>query len=220
MAIGYILHIAQKCLDNTEWQGQGFVCAIGDAPKSPYNVWESTLTGREFPYEQVMDFWLEKQYEDVQGRFDAVMECVLDCAAQYRITGLLTDYNCSELCFFEDGEMTCKSDFIRQWCEGRGRYSISSHTEKRPFPAILDNAKVLYYTDRGDYGAVYWDNGTIAEQISYLAVCIYDSGHGAYLFGCNDSFDVVADSLCDSVEECLKAAFFPALNENVQWNKR
>ena len=48
------------------------------------------------------------------------------------------------------------------------------------FPNILDNAIVYFYTQKGDYGSVFYDNGKI-ECIHYLAICSYDNKE-YYLF--------------------------------------
>ena len=69
------------------------------------------------------------------------------------------------------------------------------------FPNILDNAIVHFYTQKGDYGSVFYDNGKI-ECIHYLAICSYDNKE-YYLFHCNNKFEVIADYLFDSIEECM-----------------
>ena len=38
------------------------------------------------------------------------------------------------------------------------------------FPNILDNAIVYFYTQKGNYGSAFYDNGKI-EYIHYLAIC-------------------------------------------------
>jgi len=57
------------------------------------------------------------------------------------------------------------------------------------FPNILDNATVYFYTQKWDYGSVSYDNGKI-EYIHYR----------------NDKFEVIADYLFDSIEECKDMA--------------
>ena len=56
------------------------------------------------------------------------------------------------------------------------------------FPNILDNAIVYFYTQNGNYGSVSYDNKEY------------------YLFHCNDKFEVIADYLFDSIEECKEIA--------------
>ena len=65
------------------------------------------------------------------------------------------------------------------------------------FPNILDNAIVYFYTQNGNYGSVSYDNGKI-EYIHYLAICSYDNKE--YYF------EVIADYLFDSIEECKEIA--------------
>ena len=48
------------------------------------------------------------------------------------------------------------------------------------------------------------DNGKI-EYIYYLAICSYDNNQ-YYLFHCNNKFEVIADYLFDSIEECKSIA--------------
>lgn len=75
------------------------------------------------------------------------------------------------------------------------------------FPKILDGAEVLYYTPNNNYGEVYWDNGEIAHYIKYLAICKYPNHDDEfYLFCCDECYDVVADSLWNSIEMCMSAA--------------
>ena len=72
------------------------------------------------------------------------------------------------------------------------------------FPNVLDGAFVYFYTQKGNYGSVFYDNGKI-EYIYYLAICSYNNQY--YLFHCNDKFEeVIADYLFDSIEECKNMA--------------
>ena len=47
------------------------------------------------------------------------------------------------------------------------------------FPNILDNAIVYFYTQKRNYGSVFYDNGKI-EYIHYLAICSYDNNEYTY----------------------------------------
>ena len=84
------------------------------------------------------------------------------------------------------------------------------------FPAMLDNAKVLYYTPAGDYGAVYWTTGKIAEHIVYLAICRYPVGSEYYLFGCNAEYEVVSDIPFDNIPACMNAARL-SIQAEISW---
>ncbi len=86
------------------------------------------------------------------------------------------------------------------------------------FPRELDNAKVLYYTDKGDFGAVYWAGGqAVADYVSYLAICAYPNDTAVYLFHCDENLEVVADDCLDSIERCLQVG--RDINPNVVWHK-
>ncbi len=88
----------------------------------------------------------------------------------------------------------------------------------RDFPRELDNAQVLYYTEPGDFGAVYWAGGqAVADYVSYLAICVYPGDHTVYLFSCDKNFEVVADSCLDTVEQGLQVG--RDINPNVVWHK-
>lgn len=88
------------------------------------------------------------------------------------------------------------------------------------FPDKLDNAKVLYYTPKGDYGAMYYDTGEVAAYFEYLAICKYENDRGGYyLFYCNADKEVETDMLWNSVEECMSSAEVKYGGEIV-WNKK
>ena len=85
------------------------------------------------------------------------------------------------------------------------------------FPRALDGAKVLYYTDRGDFDAVYWAGGqAVADYVSYLAICAYPGDKDVYLFHCDKNYKVVADNCLDTVEQCLQSG--QKINPNVVWH--
>ena len=66
------------------------------------------------------------------------------------------------------------------------------------FPKYLDEAEILYYTEKGYY------EFTEHDTICYFAIAKYKEDNRFYLFGCNSHFDVITDDLCDSIEECKK----------------
>ncbi len=86
------------------------------------------------------------------------------------------------------------------------------------FPAELDNARVLYFTPKGDYGAIKYPNGEIADYYHYLAICKYPEDDSYYLFCCNANYEVVNDWNESSIENCKKIAA-SSYNENILWNK-
>ena len=72
---------------------------------------------------------------------------------------------------------------------------------------ILDGAEVVYYTPYDNFGEIYWDNGEIAHYVKYLAICVYPNKNNEfYLFCCDEQYDVVGDSLWDSIEMCMAVA--------------
>ena len=79
--------------------------------------------------------------------------------------------------------------------------------QENMFPKKLDNAEVLHYTPKDNYGYIYYDNGDIADCINYLAICQYSNDKDQYyLFRCDENYEVVGDSLWDSIEECMGVA--------------
>lgn len=86
------------------------------------------------------------------------------------------------------------------------------------FPIELDNAKVLYYTPKDDYGHIYYENGDIAEHIKYLAICKYRvlNSYEYYLFSCDENYEVVGDSVWNSIDECMEMAN-TSYNGNIIW---
>ena len=72
------------------------------------------------------------------------------------------------------------------------------------FPDTLDNAKVLYFTPRGDYGIRTLTDGNEWFRVCYLAICKYGNSQEYYLFECNEDYGVESDYSCDSAEECME----------------
>ena len=74
------------------------------------------------------------------------------------------------------------------------------------FPKTLDDATVLFYTEKGNYGAVNSATGEVSDRVYFLAICRYENANEYYLFGCDENYAVVSDSLWGSVEECQRVA--------------
>ena len=85
------------------------------------------------------------------------------------------------------------------------------------FPIKLDGASVLYYTSQDDYGYSIFSNGEIADHYRYLAICKYTKDDKYYLFCCDENYEVVSDTLYNSVEACMGIA--SQYKENIVWNK-
>ncbi len=75
------------------------------------------------------------------------------------------------------------------------------------FPKTLDDADVLYYTPKGDFGMIYYTAGEEFDAIAYLAVCKYPNTQNEYyLFQVNERFEVIGDSPWSSIDECMRVA--------------
>ena len=86
------------------------------------------------------------------------------------------------------------------------------------FPKELDGAKVLYYTPRSDYGAMEYLGGEIAAYYRYLAICKYPNDKSYYLFCCDESYEVVSDTVWNSIGECTNVAA-SSYKENIVWHQ-
>ena len=84
------------------------------------------------------------------------------------------------------------------------------------FPDTLDNAKVLFYTPKGDYGDLLNVDGTTASHFAYLAICKYENDNGFYLFMCNEDREVETDDLFDSIEECMNVKL-AGVSGDIKW---
>lgn len=87
---------------------------------------------------------------------------------------------------------------------------------QRMFPTTLDGAKVLCYTDQGDYGPVHYTTGEVYDRQAYFAICQYPGSSDYYLFGCNESFNVISDFPCDSIAQCRQNA--EARHTGILWH--
>lgn len=89
------------------------------------------------------------------------------------------------------------------------------------FPDTLDNATVLFFTPKGDYGDLFNEDGTIAAHFSYLAICKYDGDNGFYLFKCNENFEVETDELFYTINECMQARTACGIDsKDIYWNRK
>ena len=89
---------------------------------------------------------------------------------------------------------------------------VTSHT----FPATFDDAKVLYYTDRGVFEPVNYVGGAIAHKVLYLAVCQYNDDASFYIFHLDENLEVVADDCFESIETCKTVME----RYGVEWHKK
>ena len=84
------------------------------------------------------------------------------------------------------------------------------------FPRELDDAKVLYYSSRGEFGTLNDATGEIVEHCNYFAICKYENDDSCYLFCCNDQYEVISDWLLEDIEACMNTATLHA--NNVIWH--
>lgn len=87
------------------------------------------------------------------------------------------------------------------------------------FPKSLDGANVLYFTPKGNYGEILYTTGEVAAYIRYLAICKYQNDNSYYLFACDGNFEVVGDSIWDSIEQCISVADSSYDEHSILWNK-
>ncbi len=93
------------------------------------------------------------------------------------------------------------------WLETDRTMVDGSEADKRsagPFPDTLNSAKVLFYTPKGNYGDVIFNDGT-KSHISYMAICRSDRNSGFYLYKCNENYQIESEDLFNSIDECMKA---------------
>lgn len=75
------------------------------------------------------------------------------------------------------------------------------------FPYSIDAADVLFHSQRGTYGTVKSTTGEPLHYISYFAICAYPNDPQFYLFALDDNYEVIADWLTLSVDNCKEIAY-------------
>lgn len=73
------------------------------------------------------------------------------------------------------------------------------------FPKVLDGAKVLWFTDKADFG-VLEEEGKEDRAISYLAIAQKPDDPACYLMLCDGEYAVITDHGFPSVEWCKTMA--------------
>ena len=102
--------------------------------------------------------------------------------------------SCFHLVHRETG-MPLKSNPFLELHDVMGKY-----LQFQSFPDMLDDAKVLEYTEVNNLSQF------TVKDIRYLAICQYDNDAKFYLFYCDSDWTVVQDDCWDSAEECRKIA--------------
>ncbi|MCM3631636.1 hypothetical protein M3194_30545 [Paenibacillus glycanilyticus] len=87
-------------------------------------------------------------------------------------------------------------------------------------PIELDGAKVLYYTDNqitNDYGYVFYQEHEEKVTVTALAIAQYDGDNRFYLFSCDVDWNVISDTLHDSLQEAIDCVIH-SNNSIILWN--
>ena len=85
-------------------------------------------------------------------------------------------------------------------------------------PNYLDGAKVIKWAWSGQvpFGITENTDGDEKEEVFGLAVCKYEDSDKFYRFGCDKNWEVVQDSLYNSIEDAIR--FLPEQYKNVERN--
>jgi len=86
------------------------------------------------------------------------------------------------------------------------------------FPATIDSANVLVYSNKGNYGKVKYTSGDLYDRISYFSICQYPGDSQFYLFALNDKYEVVSDWLLISTDQAKEVA--SRFYSSIVWNRR
>lgn len=87
-------------------------------------------------------------------------------------------------------------------------------------PKEIDGAKVLYYTtnqEMNDYGLVEFEEGN--TNITGFVIAKYDQSEDYYLFACNLKWEVIGDTVHDSIEKAKEFAGEYYNLESLVWNE-
>ena len=85
-------------------------------------------------------------------------------------------------------------------------------------PNYLDGAKVINWAWSGQvpFGITENTDGDEKEEVFGLAVCKYEDSDNFYRFSCDKNWEVVQDSLYNSIEDAIR--FLPEQYKNVERN--
>ena len=84
------------------------------------------------------------------------------------------------------------------------------------FPKLLDGAKVLWFTEKADFG-ILEEEGKEDRAISYLAIAQKPGDPACYLMLCDGEYAVITDHSFPSVEWCKTMA--EMRYPDIVWNK-
>lgn len=79
---------------------------------------------------------------------------------------------------------------------------------------VIEGAKVLYISEKGNYGKV---KVNIAElPISYVVISKYDDSSMIYLLLCDEYQNVIYDEVFDSIQEA-KLHVYTKITKDIKW---
>lgn len=89
-------------------------------------------------------------------------------------------------------------------------------------PDYLDGARVIKWAWSGQqpFGIVACEDGTESSEIYGLAICRYDGSTNRepiYRFSCDKNWEVVQDSIYDTVENAIRRLPDQYRNEEANW---
>lgn len=89
-------------------------------------------------------------------------------------------------------------------------------------PAAIDGARVLRYTPidsrhRPTGRCHHNRNGAVPAPRASLAICQYDGDNGFYLFGCDESWNVLTDTYHGDLNEAERQAEFEYEGVSATW---
>lgn len=80
----------------------------------------------------------------------------------------------------------------------------------------IDGAKVIKYSKNKDFGFVEFENGE-NKIINVLAICSYKQKEEYYLFACDNQFNVLGDTLHNTIDEAMKFGKEYYEQEEIRW---
>lgn len=84
----------------------GLIVSLIDSGDYPYNGWDTIFSKKEFIYERIIDFRLEKEYSDLEKRYSVLMKLVFELILELKEKAIFISNGDTELCYFgEESEI-------------------------------------------------------------------------------------------------------------------
>ena len=83
---------------------------------------------------------------------------------------------------------------------------------------IIEGAKILLYAE-GNFGFVELVGSCKTQEIQKLVIAQYDRENSVYLFACSKNFDVLGDTVHESVQSTQQFAVDYYGGKNLLWIK-